>query len=379
MTWTVFDKYVFKNLGISCLVVSSVLILLILVVQSLRFLQLVMESGASLNAFAALLYLSIPRLVEAILPVSLMVSVLFFYNKIIMDSEMVIMRSAGISPIALFKPALALSGLLMVVIFSVSTWVGPVAISQMQVLRQDIRAQYASLLFREGIFNTVGSGLTAYIRKRGDDGMLYGLMIHDTRAESEGGNAYTVVAKRGVSVTDENGHQKVIVYDGTRQELDKQRRTLSRLDFEQYTIDIPNKDEDKRGRWREPDERSLSELFNTTDLSQEDRHHIPQFIGEANRRLSLPFLLMSFTTLCGCFLLLGTIDRRGLGKRLFAASIAALALQGAYLFIFNMTKSHSFANILLYIIPMSVIAVSLYLISPQGDIIRQSIMRKLTK
>jgi lipopolysaccharide export system permease protein len=347
-----------------------------MVVQSIRYLQLVMESGASLNAFGMLLFLSIPIFIEAVLPISLMVSILFFYNKIIMDSEVVIMRNAGASQFKIFKPALILAGALMVLIFVITGWLAPMSNAKMQLLRQDIRAQYASLLFREGIFNTVGSGLTAYIRERDDNGVLHGLMIHDTRDELQGGNAYTVVARRGVSVSDEDG-QKVIVYEGTRQELDKQRHTLSRLDFEQYTINIPSKEEDFRGRWVEPDERSLPQLLNTDTLPYEDYEHVLQFIGEAHRRISLPFLLFSFTAICGCFLLIGSIDRRGLGKRIFGACIAVLAVQAAYMFAFNMTKLNSLASILLYLIPVGVIGLCRYLISPQGDRIVQSLVKKL--
>ena len=366
MPWTIFDRYVFRNLLLSCTLICAVLTLLIMVVQSIRFLELVMGSGASMADFGGLLILSIPRFIEAVLPISLMVSILFFYNKIIMDSEMVIMRTAGASRLALMRPVFALSALLMVVMFMLSAWVAPKSIAQIQVLRQDIRAQYANLLFREGIFNTVGSGLTAYIRKRDEGGVLHGLMIHDTRDERKGGNAYTVVAQRGVSLTDAEG-QKVIVYDGTRHELDKQRNTLSRLDFSQYTIDIPDRQDEGRIRWKEPDERTLKELLDFDSLTPEDLKYLSQFVGEANRRLSLPLLLLAFSLISGCFLMLGATDRRGLGRRIMAACLCVLAMQGAYLFLFNLTKHNNWANVTLYILPLTVSAVCLFLLSSYSD------------
>jgi len=368
-TWTLFDRYLFRNLLTASLLVCVVLTLLIMLVQSIRFLELVINSGASMAAFAGLMGLSLPRFVEAVLPISLMVSVLFFYNKIIMDSEMVIMRSAGSSPLALARPALVLSGVMMVGLFILSAWVAPGSIAKIQLLRQEIRAQYSALLFREGVFNTVGSGLTAYIRERGSDGELLGLMIHDTRREKQGGNAYTVVAKRGVSLDTDSG-QKVIVYDGTRQELDAVQGTLSRLDFEQYTIDIPAQQGDISKRWKEPEERTLGELLDIDSVPKSDAKHIPQFIGEAHRRMSLPFLLLSFTCVSICCLLLGPLDRRGLTRRIIAASLAVLVLQGSYLFFFNLAKHSGWANVPLYAIPILVSGFCLFILSPRSDALR---------
>ena len=47
-----------------------------------------------------------------------------------------------------------------------------------------IKSQFSSLLFREGVFNPMGKGLTVYIRARGADGELHGLMIHDGRPQN---------------------------------------------------------------------------------------------------------------------------------------------------------------------------------------------------
>lgn len=372
---TLFDRYVFRNLLLSCVVICGVLTVLIMLIQSIRFLELVMNSGATMGAFAGLMALSVPRFVEAVLPVSLMAGVLFFYNKVIMDSELLIMRSAGSSPLMLARPALVLCGAMMVFLFIISAWVAPGSISKIQILRQEIRAQYTALLFREGVFNTVGSGITAYIRERGPGGELHGLMIHDTRREKTGGNAYTVVARRGLSLDTDTG-QKVIVYDGTRQEMDLKTGVLSRLDFEQYTIDIPDAQDDISQRWKEPDERTLGELLDIKSVPERDAKHIPQFIGEANRRMSLPLLLLAFTTTGLAFLLIGPLDRRGLERRIFGASITVLLLQGAYLFFYNLAKKAAWANALLYLLPLVVIGVCMFLLSPQSEALRQRLMRR---
>lgn len=375
--WTLFDKYLFRNLALSTFLICLVLTIIIMLVQSIRYLELVMGSGASTLSFLSLMGLSIPRFIEAVLPISIMVSVLFFYNKVIIDSEVVIMRSAGASPLCLARPAVTLAGVLMIGMFVLSAWIAPTSLAKIQVLRQEIKSQYASLLFREGIFNSVGSGLTAYIKNRKGDGELEGLMVHYARKDKPNENPYTIVAKRGVLLAD-GDKQKIIVYDGTRHEMDVETQRLSRLDFEQYTIDIPEAKGNISKRWKEPDERTLFELFQRKNLNKEDRTHIAEFTSEANRRLTLPLLLLAFTLISLCFLLLGSLDRRGLGRRIAFASLSIIALQGLYLTFFNLAKNTLWANIAMYLVPALCSAFCFYLLSPASDTFRKDVNTRVS-
>ena len=109
-----------------------------------------------------------------------------------------------------------------------------------------------TLLFREGVFNAVVPGLTVFVRDRDSSGELRGLMIHDTREENE--QPVTVLAKRGVVVANDEG-QQVLVYDGSRQSVNTHTGALDRLNFERYSIDLPDGSGPARQRWQEPDER----------------------------------------------------------------------------------------------------------------------------
>jgi lipopolysaccharide export LptBFGC system permease protein LptF len=108
-------------------------------------------------------------------------------------------------------------------------------------------------------------------------------------------------------------------------------------------------------------------LLDLDSVPKRDIAHIPQFIGEANRRISMPFLLLAFALTSGCILLSGQIDRRGLGRKIMMATLIALSLQGAYLALFNLTKQHMWANIVLYVLPLSISMLCLYFLSPLSE------------
>jgi len=372
----VFDRYLLRNLTFATLFTSLSLAMVIMLTQSLRFLELIINSGASSFSFFALTMLAMPRFFEVILPIALMIATVFIYNRMSADSEIVIMRSSGFSPLRLSRPAIALASIVTVIIFIVSAWIAPIAVAKMQLMRVTIKAQYSSLLLREGIFNTLGGNLTVFINDRASNGELHGLMIHDSR--KEGQPPVTILAKRGVIVSDDNA-QQVLVYDGSRQEYNPQTGTLSRLDFKRYSLDLPESGP-IRQRYREPDERTLWELLHPDDTVRADKSLYQEFMVEAHRRFVSPFLAITFTMVSLCCMLLGQVDRRGLSFRITLAAASIIILQGLYLVAYNLAKQGVFGLILMYGLVFVPLGLSVFLLSPQGEglrrIIKMNIRRK---
>jgi lipopolysaccharide export system permease protein len=372
----IFDRYLFKSLAIATAFIAVTLAFIIFLTQSLRQLELVIDAGASGGLFLLLTLLALPRFFEIILPIALMAAVLFVYNRMIMDSEMVVMRAVGTSPRTLARPALWVSGVVMVIVLIMTAWLGPVTLSNMQSLRQSIKAQYSNLLFREGVFNSVGSsdhgGLTIFVRDRAKNGDLEGLMIYDSRPQNK--SPVTVIAKRGVLVANDRD-QQVIVYDGSRQAYDPGTGNLARLDFTRYTIDLPDNNGSVSQHWREPDERTLWELFNPDLTNVDDRNSRRDFIIEAHRRLVSPLLAPGFALIGLVSLLLGPLDRRGMGRRIGFAVMAVALIEGLYITAFNFSK-HSMAGLVfMYVLAIGPLIFGLYLLHPVSERMQQRLIR----
>lgn len=321
--YTRLDAYVGRQILTSTLIAMISLASLVLVTQSIRLLDLVLQSGAGAVAYLWILALSMPRLMEVVLPASFFVALLFVYKRLQNDSELTVMRSIGFSNTRLIKPALLVCSLMVLLLLAISLWVGPKSVARLERTRADVATQYARFLFREGVFNSVGNGLTAYVRKQLPDGRLEGLLVHDTR---EAAKPVTILARRGQIVTTPTS-QSILVFDGKRQVLDKTTGKLATLSFSRYTIDVPSPEANLQ-RWKEPEERTLPELF--TPLPTDDETQRKQLNHEIHRRLSAPFMLLSFALLAGCFMLLPAFTRQHKAWPLIAGGITALAVQAAY-------------------------------------------------
>ena len=336
-------RYIFKNIFLATSFIAVTLAAVIFLTQSLRFLELVINSGASGSAFWLLTLMALPRFFEVILPIALMAGIIFVYNRMTADSEMVVMKSVGLSPLQQARPALVLATGVTLILLVMTSWVAPLSLTGMQQLRQVIKAQYSVMLFREGVFNAVMPGLTVFVRARDNDGQLHGLMIHDTRDPAQG--PITIIAKRGNLVASESG-QQVMVYDGTRQSLSRKNRTLNRLNFERYMIDLPEAGP-VRERWREPDERTLGELLRPDTQDSRAAESQQEFVLEIHRRLISPLLAPCFAVIALCALLLGPLERRGLTRRIVLAVGLCIAIQGLYLGAFSLARTHHTGGLIL--------------------------------
>lgn len=370
-----YDRYLLKSLGIATLFISIILAAIILLTQSLKFLELIIESGASSATFWMLAFLAMPRFFEVILPIALMIGVIFIYHRMNSDSELVVMRAAGRSPMQLARPALVVAfGVTLITLF-ISTWLAPASLSSMNKMRQVIKTQYSTLIFREGVFNNVGKHLTVYIRNRNAAGELEGLVIHDTRPENEVPN--TVLAKRGVILSGDTG-QKVLVYDGSKQDINPKTGALNRLDFDRYSIDLPES-EKTRDRYVDADERTFWRLLNPDVNDPKDVKNMQEFLVEAHRRIIGPFLTLTYTSIALCFMLLGPISRRGQSRRITLAVISSIIIQSFYLSIFNIATTSMFALVILYMIVFVPLGLALFILSPLGEKIRHDILYHVHK
>lgn len=367
----VFDKYMMKNIAVATMFVALTLSVIIFLTQSLRFLELVIEAGASSGAFWQLTLLALPRFFEVILPIAVMSGVVFIYARMISDSEVVVLRASGLSALNLSRPAILFALMVTVVLMAITMWVGPKSLSKMQEMRQVIQSQFSTLFFKEGVFNQVGKGLTVYIREKDSNGELRGIMIHDSRTKVK--NPSTIIARRGILVSKDGGGFEVLVHEGSRQEYDVRKKILSKLDFERYTIDLPNTGEVNK-RWVEPDERTILELLNPDLDNADDVRYMRDFKLEIHKRFISPFLALTFA-LVGCAsLLLGPYDRRGQAKRIMLAVISVGVLQGLYLAMFNLARESDAGLVLMYVLVIAPAVFCFFMMSRATESIRRQIL-----
>jgi len=351
--------YLFRQLLTAFLFATAAVSFVVLFTQSFRILSLVIDNSSTLWIFFQLMALSVPTFLPLVLPLGLGVAVIFVYNKLAIDSELVVMRAAGISPLRQAKPALILAGTVTVVCLVLTLWLTPAANRDLVALQYRVRDGYAVFLARPGNFNDITDGLTFYARKRGAEGALEGILIHDVRrAEAP----VTIMANTG-QVMDNNGQPQIVIFNGRRQEMNIETGKLSELAFDQYVLDLNALRSASIPRLPDPREQTVGELLNPTDEMVRARASREHLLTELHQRLASPLLALSFTFVGLAAILAGEFNRRGMGKRILIAAIVIIAAQAGFMSMGGVVVKNIWLASLLYLLPLAPIPFCLGLIN----------------
>src|SRR5215475_8576801 len=188
------DRYILRQCFGVMIFVTAALSAAIWLAQSLRLIDLIVNRGLSFEIFLYLAALILPRFLDIVLPIGVFIAVLFTFNRLTSESELVVMRSAGLSQLALAKPVLLLAGIAFLSLMSLSAYFLPASNRAFKDLQFDIRNRFVSSLVQEGTFTTISDKITIYVRTRNEPGEVMGLLINDGRNPQK---QVTIVAERG--------------------------------------------------------------------------------------------------------------------------------------------------------------------------------------
>lgn len=352
---------VFRQLAGGFIFVSMALTAIIVLTQSLHFVDMIVNNGATVGMLLQLTILLIPKFLPIIFPIALFVVIMFFYSKMTADRELVVMSAAGLSPLQLAKPALVLASIVMALTFLINIVLLPESSQIFGKLKWHIRHNISQILLEEGTFNSVGSKTTVYIRERTEQNSLHGIFVHD---ETDREAPVTIMAKRGsIAQTDEGA--RIVMFEGSRQVLNKESDDYSILFFDRYTLTMDNSEEAAISKRPDRREMTLSELFDVANNEHIEARDHAKYIVEAHKRLSSPFTSVAFA-LIGLFCILaGGFTRRNQSRRVVVASVIVLVLQMSILGTENMSARNLTMAPAMYLVLIGpIIAATLLLIRP---------------
>ena len=340
-------RYIFRQLVWWTIIVSVSLTCIVWLTQSLRFVEMIVNTGLSVTTFVTFTLLLLPSFLSLIGPIAVFAAVMFTYTKMLNDSEIVILRATGMSPLKIGRPALLLATLVMLLGYLNSIYLMPASFREFKDLQREFRSELSSLFLQEGVFNPVVDGITVFIRERSESGQLYGIIIHDERIPEK---PVTMMAEQGAIVSSDKG-PRVLMVNGNRQEVREDDGRLSLLYFDRYTFDLSALNKTEIDLWREPRERFLHELF----FSPEEAGKIYNYRElrmEGIFRLSSPLLYLAFTAIGLALLLGGDFNRRGQFLRILTAVCCVTAIQVVVLSMKNLGEKTPALEPVMYLVPI---------------------------
>lgn len=353
--------YLVRQIGVAFLFAGAAVSAVVLFTQSFRIMSMVVQNAATAWMFVRLMALSIPTFLPLVLPLGLAVAIVFVYNKLAVDSELVVMRAAGMSPVRQARPAILLALGVTAACFILTLWLTPYANRTMVAAQYDMRDSYAVLLARPGNFNDITDGVTFYARERGHGGTLEGILLHDVRKAE---NPITIMAERGEVVV-ADGKPRLVIYNGRRQEVNVASGQITQLAFDQYMLDIEAMRANEGTRLPDAREQTIDELLHPSAEMLSIRTTRERLLAELHQRLASPLLAFSFALIGLAAILSGEFNRRGMTQRILSAAAAVIAVQAAMMVMNGMVAKNIWLAFMLYVIALAPGAIAYALLTAE--------------
>lgn len=325
---SVLTRYISRQLLTGVAVVTTALMAILWLSQSLRLIEMIVSKGISIWVFLHLTVLLLPNFLVLVLPIAAFVVVVFVYHRMDNDRELAVMRACGLSYWQIGRAGLLLGLGLAALGLLLSLWLGPAAMAGFRGLQWDITTKFGTVLLQEGVFNKFGNSITVYIRSRNNDGELLGILIHDRKNPDK---PATMTAERGAQVM-VDGQRRILLVNGSRQQVDRRNQQFSVLKFDTYTFDLDDGQRSSDATRTAGDPREISTpalLALSPDIQNQAFYRRAQV--ELMQRFTTPFLSLTLCGLALACLLPAPFNRRNHLKPILIAVSLTVVVQGLVL------------------------------------------------
>lgn len=345
-----YRRYIILHLLAPLAVVISTLTAIIWAVRSMRFIDLIVNNGIPMSDFLYITSLLAPMFIVILLPISLFISILYVYNKLSNDRELIVLNSSGLSMLSLASPGLIVAYFVTLLSYFMSLYVAPNAYREFKNLQYFSRNTATLSLLQEGVFNSPIQGLTVYVESRTDDGMLHGILVHDRNRD----RPLTVIAQEGQLVHNKDGLYLDVI--NGQQESETPEGNIETLYFDSYSMDLSVYGKDTNLRPLEAEERYLNDLlFPPHDIDTAKRNRL---IAEGHHRIVWPLLSISITLVALTCLLSGQFDRKIQWQRMLIAALLSMLIVACDFAMKNLSSTYPHVIMMMYINALIPIIVS---------------------
>lgn len=319
-------SYVIKDVVKPTLMALGILLGLVWLLQSLRFLDLVINKGLEFSVFLYLTMLLIPKLLTLILPISVFVGTIASLRRWQDDNELTAVLSLGRGPWAVLFPLIVWG--MAAVMFGYVLFIDllPRSTTAFKDLQYQIRTQNGQLLLEEGTFNQLGKNLMVYLKQRLGPTTLDQILVHDTRNPDQ---PVTWYARKGEITMDAQGFPQLVLKNGVRQEVGPKQ--VGMLEFDTYNLDIRQSlgQQVMAPRKRDVAEYDLGELLTTAALPETDKGLGHEMVSEWHKRLLWPLSPLPLVLLAAAWLLRPPRRHQSGWKLMAAAGVSGILYLGA--------------------------------------------------
>lgn len=279
--------------------------------------DLVVEDGAEFVSFFKMTLLILPSLVLMILPLTIFLTAILTYSKLIENREIVIIKNCGVKKSQILSPLIVLSIITVVFGYFISLYGSYKANLALREFRQEIQNNISFSMIKEGSFAKF-KNLVIYVDKKTEN-KVFNILIY-SQAKKETEKNFLLQAQ-----TAEINENIITLYNGNFQQFSSDYTEAPEIMFfEKYYVNLNDLISEKNTSIYRVDSLSTIKLIQIFKNYKEYKEFFPnenKIIYEINYRLTFPLLSIIIALLSGSLMLEATFNRVNSTKLLLKTSI----------------------------------------------------------
>jgi len=280
----IIHKTILRELGGTFFLTLIFLNSILMMEKLLRLSRVLSGVGARLADIAIIILYIQPQLLMLTIPMALLLSTLLVYGRMNQDSEIIILRAAGMNFLKISLPVFLLGLFCFLVNLAVSFYVGPKSSTRLRDTVTEIITARSVLSLEEGTFYSLFKDMVIIVKDKKSADTLEDIFIYDNRKKEE---PKVLMAKQGKFFAQEGmsiGLQLMNGYINITRE-----NSVTELFFERYNMVLSLDASESSGPRKM--EYSPSELLNKSRETDSPKVKAGLYL-ELHRRFSLPALCL---------------------------------------------------------------------------------------
>ncbi len=319
-----FDRYMLSQLMVTFGFFSLVLVMIYWINAAVRLFDQLIADGQAAAIIFQLILLSLPNVIRLALPLSAFAAAVYVTNRMVQDSELVVMQATGFSPWRMARPVFYF-GLIVAVLISVLMHIlVPLSTTILNQKQAEIAQNITARILTEGQFIEPADGITVYIRAITPEGELQDVFLSDMR---DAETTVTYTARRAYLVR-QSGDTQLVMVNGMAQSLRTADQRLFVTDFADFSYNIGNLMQITPRDTRSSREVMTWDLLRPTPaLAAETRRSPAQLVTEAHDRISQALLGTVGGLLGFAALMIGGFSRFGVWPQVVFAIVLIIVIK----------------------------------------------------
>jgi lipopolysaccharide export system permease protein len=317
----ILHRYILREIATPFLLGLSVFTFLLLVARLLKLIELVVTRGVPAGDIIRLLGYIMPAFLEVTVPMALLLAVLVSFGRLSADSELVALRSSGLSLYQLMAPVAIVVGLATLATAMLSIHVRPWGNRSVKAALFDIARTRASAGLKAHVFNDDFPGLVIYADTiEAVVNRLHHVLVSDEREPDQ---HHRIFARQGTMVSDPEAQVVTLrLRDGFIHTMGPDGGPEYQTDFQSYDVSLDLRDTLATVRQgEEPKELTLGELRAAIAAKRAAGLPFTPELVEYHRKFSIPFACVVFGLVA---VPLGLQPVRAARSRGFAVSVVLI-------------------------------------------------------